>query len=368
MTCVPIRTVILAALAAFTMVGAGSAPGAGARPSAAVRVVTLLADNSLVITPLRGPGRFTLPLGHYRRGKLGPPRGLAVGRLGGRPVVFALVDGQRDSRIVAVDPVAGTVVARYRLPAARRYAALVRVRQSLYAFGNDAKRRAIVVRAPLTGGVARTLFTGRIAFVYDGAVDARARFAVVSYHGARSTGADVVPLVPGAPSCLKGPSAFEGCLEVHGAVTVRHGLVLATGGGGARVVRLDGSIVRTIAVPMARNHFMAMAVGAGDTAVLPGSCGYGGGIATVNFATAAPHVVVRPPRRRSDQTFGTTVRCGDGVALGPGSLVAITQPSFPVPQPDGAGRVVVWQDWHVVARIAVRPDPVAVALVVQSPR
>jgi hypothetical protein len=42
--------------------------------------------------------------------------------------------------------------------------------------------------------------------------------------------------------------------------------------------------------------------------------------------------------------------------------VAITQPSLPVPQPDGSGRVVIWQHWRVLVRIAVHPDPVAVAL------
>ena len=364
MTRTSTRWATIAALAALGLLAPGGSPGAAARQPAGVRIVTLLADNSLVVAPLRGPGRFTLHLGRYRRGKLGPPRGLAVGRLRGRPVAFVLINGQRDSRIVAVDVVAGTVAARYPLPAARRYAALVRVRKSLYAFGNDSKRRAVIVSVPLTGGAARRVFTGRVAFVYDGAVDARGRVAVVAYHGARSTGADVVPLVHGAPSCLKGPSAFEGCLEVHGAVTVRGGLVLATfGDGGVRAVRLDGTVVRTIAVPLPGNHFMAMAVSPGELAVLPGSCGYGGGIASVNFATGAARVVVPPPRRRSDRTFGSAAGCGDGVALGPGSLVAITQPSLPVPQPDGDGRVVVWQNWHVMARIAVHPDPVAVELV-----
>jgi hypothetical protein len=360
-----LRHLALAALVAPVLAAAAASPVAAASPPAGVRVVTLLADNTLVVSPLGGSGKIALQLGRYRRGKVPPPRALATGRLHGRPVVYVLVNGQRDSRIVAVDVGSGAVVAaRYVLPAARRYAALVRVRETLYAFGNDMRRRAIVVRVPIAGGEVRTLLRGRVAFVYDGAVDARGRFAIVSYHGARSTGADVVALRPGGPTCTTGPSRWEGCLEVHGAVYVRGGRVVATyGGDGVRVVRLDGGIVRSIPVQLEGNHFMAMAITQAGVAILPGSCDYGGGIATVDLATGAERFVVPPPPRLADRTFGSAAGCGDGVALGPASLVAITQPSLPVPQPDGAGHVVVWQDWQVVERVAVSPDPVAVALV-----
>jgi hypothetical protein len=353
---------VAVASACCTLAASGHTTSALAQPAGSVRVVILLADNTLVITPLRGPRRLTLHLGRHRRGKVPPPRALAKGRLSGHAVVFVLVNGQTNSRIaVAVDN--GAVIARYALPDARRYAALIRVRDSLYAFGNDSKRRAIVVRI-IAGGVAQIVHVGRKAFVYDGAVDARARYAVISYHGARSTGADVIPLTPGGPSCLHGPTPSDGCLEIHGAVVARGNLVLATfGGEGLRIIRLDGTIVRTLPVPLKDNHFVAMAISPRGLAVLPGSRGYDGGIATVNATTGRVRIVVPAPKRHGDGTFGSALGCGDNAALGPNSLVAITQPSVPVPQPDGTGRVVVWQHWHVVARYPTHPDPVDVALI-----
>lgn len=357
-------TVAVAVVSALCTLAASGNAAVRARPAESVRVVILLADNTLVITPLRGPGRLTLHLGRHRRGKVPPPRGLAKGRLSGHAVVFVLVNGQTNSRVVAVAVDSGVVLARYALPAARRYAALIRVGNSLFAFGNDSKRRALVVRVETVGGLARIVHVGRKAFVYDGAVDARSRYAVISYHGARSTGADVIPLTPGGPSCLQGPTTWEGCLQVHGAVVARGNLVFATfGGEGLRVMRLDGTIARAFPVPLKGNHFVAMAVSPRGLAVLPGSCGYGGGIATVNVTTGRVRIVVPAPKRHADGTFGSALGCGDNAALGPNSLVAVTQPSVPVPQSDGAGRVVVWQHWHVVARYRTYPDPVDAALI-----
>ena len=349
--------------AACLFAGSTHATSAPAKDAGSVRVAILLADNSLVIAPLHGPGRRTVQLGRYRLGKVPPLRGLAKGRLDGHAVVFVLINGRANSRIVAVAIDSGAVVARYALPAGRRYAALVRVRNTLYAFGNDNQRRAIVVRAEIAGGVARVDHVGRKMFVLDGAVDARARYGVVSYHGARSTGADVVPLTPGGPSCGQGPTRWEGCLEVHGDVVARGDLVLATiGGQGLRVLRLDGSIVHTIPVPLPDNHFIAMAVSQRGLAVVPGSCDYGGGIATVDFTTSRVRIVVPAPKRQADGTLGSVLGCGDNVALGPDSLVAITQPSGPVPQATSAGRVVIWRRWHVVARYRTDSDPVAAVL------
>ena len=359
------RFVAIALLSAsFVLVVSGDATSAGAKPAGSVVVATLLADNTLVVAPLHGPGRYTLHLGRHRRGSVPPPRALATGRLDGHGVVFVLIDGQNNSRIVAVAVASGAVVARYPLLAAQRYAALIRVRNSLFAFGNDTRRRAFIVRTDTRRGrnVPRIVYVGRKAFVYDGAVDARQRYAVVSYHGARSTGADVIPLEPGAPSCLRGPTRWDGCLEVHGAVVARGNLVLATfGNEGLRVVHLDGTIVRTVGVPLKGEHFVAMAVSAAGLAVLPGSCGYGGGIATINTATGHVRIVVPAPKRLADGTFGSAVGCGDNAAVGPNALVAITQPSLPVPQPDGNGSVVIWQNWHVVARYPTHPDPVDAA-------
>jgi hypothetical protein len=144
---------------------------------------------------------------------------------------------------------------------------------------------------------------GRDWVVYSASVSPDEQRMLVSYHGARTTGADVLRLAGGGGLTGCGLArAAEGTgrvTEVHGLAIDTGGLVIATDG--QQVIELSdsgGAVLRPWDPGLPGNHVMEFARGAGARLYVVGSCGYTGGMSSLDMLRGQTRVLV--PARHAD--------------------------------------------------------------------
>lgn len=330
-----------------------TAPGTGSTTTAPpARVVSLLADRRLlttsvatgaVVTSMRlGPRSPTPDVGRF----------LALSRDG--DTLFALVPWTPKTRqvVAVIDPETLRRRTRLRLPRGVAFRSLVVGSRSgwLYVVGNQPARRrtpapqgaVVAVLNPRSGAV-RSIWNARSAddrfwWVLDAAVSQDERRLYFSYHGGCdpeteqlcTSGADRLDITrDGARRCRRQPHPATGCLaRVHGGVEAYAGGLIATTGG-VRIVQIDrrGRVARTWRSGIPRNHLMQFALDRRrDRLYAIGSCAYSGGLSRIDLETGRARVTGYPSSNSPDGV------CGERIAVGPRSLLAVARNPGPVPQ------------------------------------
>jgi hypothetical protein len=315
-----------------------------------VRIFSLLADRQLlVVSASTGTVETRLTLGS----KSPVPdvgRFLALSRDG--ETLYVLVPWTPATRqsVMAVDPAGVRIRARFRLPRGVAYRSLVAGSKTgrLYAFGNRPAAKntptpatAVVTVLDATSGAVLSTWdvrkaNGRFWWVLDAAVSDDERRLYVSYHGGCSesdvctTGADWLDIVDDrARRCGGQRYPYSGCLgRVHGSVAIyEDGVVAATGEG--PIIQIDGRgrITRAWKSRIPRNHLMQFALDRKRGLLYAiGSCGYRGGLSRIDVKSGRSRVVGYPSSSASSGI------CGERIAVGPESLVAVASNPRPVPQ------------------------------------
>jgi hypothetical protein len=196
-------------------------------------------------------------------------------------------------------------------------------------------------------------------FVIAAAIDGAERHLVVSYHGSRTTGADLVD--PRTGRQLPCPSAEVrgiGCMhDVHGAASLVGDRIVATTGSRDIVVYdTAGTLRNRIDSKLPGNHLMALARGRTREVVVTGSCAQAGGLSQVDVDTARARVL-RRPRLAPDKAPRTL--CGDSLdASGTRALIGSSDPTGRRKYPTGVFIVDLRRDGRV--RFLAAASPLAV--------
>lgn len=272
-------------------------PASGARSVGSLYV--LLTDNTLIRVSASGTVVTRTSLGRPPGGS--PSFGGLLARSRDGRTVYALVHGPRQ-HIGAV--VAGTtgVRARIALPAGivfRRLAVGERTGR-LYLVGNTGPRNALDVHLLVLSPAGRRLSLTRVRraegrdwYVNSVAVAPDESRLVVSYHGGRTTGADVIRLAPVRP-CVDRTRDPGACLaRNHGDVAWIDGGVLAAGGGPTlRILDPEtGAVVRELESGLENVHVMDFVV-RGGFAYVWGGCQYAGGLTEVSLSAGSYRLIV----------------------------------------------------------------------------
>lgn len=298
-------------------------------------VFALLADGRLLVaSPVDAAISREVRLARSARGAGEPDFAHVLALDARRRVLHVLLDvAGAGGVVVTVD--ARTLVVRgtWALPAGIRHRSLAvgPASGAILVFGDRAEaggRSPWLTRLSVAGAVVGSWrlrpADGRDWRPYAAAVSADERFSVVSYHGERTTGADIVGLDgPERRPCRQPVPAGAGCLaEVHGSVAVSGGRVLATTGDGGFLVSVDPVRLdhRRLDVGLSGNHLMEFAVDPAGSVHALGSCRYAGGLSRLRADGSAPHVLSVPspaPQRPH--------LCGERLSAGPAGLVAIAR-------------------------------------------
>jgi hypothetical protein len=177
---------------------------------------------------------------------------------------------------------------------------------------------------------------GRFWWVLDAAVSEDERRLYVSYHGGCAetdvctTGADWLDIAGDrARRCQDQTYPYSGCLgRVHGSVAVyEDGVVAATGEGPIIQIDRRGRIARAWKSRIPGNHLMQFALDRKRRLLYAiGSCGYRGGLSRIDLKSGRSRVTGYP----SSSSSGGV--CGERIAIGPKSLIAVASNPTPVPQ------------------------------------
>jgi hypothetical protein len=279
--------------------------------------------------------------------------------------LFVLIPAtRRDAQsVVELDPATLAVKQRYPLPAGSVFASLeIGLRSGrLYVAGNRGTDRnlgapVVLVLEPSSGAVLQRL-TVRLArggqwSVFDAAVSSDEQHLAVSYHGTDTTGADWIRLGAAPRTCADRTPAHAACLALpHGAIAFRgHDLVATTGEGPLVELRLDGHRLQSWAPNLPRNHVMHVTLDSrGRRAVVPGSCGYTGGLSVIDLHSGTATVIGYPD-----------AVCGEAAAFVDPELVAVARNA--VPTPEAAPSEISFVDLaarRIVRSTATRSDIVA---------
>jgi hypothetical protein len=166
---------------------------------------------------------------------------------------------------------------RFPLPKGIRYRAVATTQDRVFAFGNRATgdgRKSALYSFIEPGSAAWETHVVRHQsqdwFVQWGAASPDGQSAILTYHGADTTGADLVRLEESADG-VSGRPKYIG--EVHGAAEPNGDAFIATNG--SDLIRLDGAMTATepIEVPADGVHLMHFALNAAGSAAYVSSCG-----------------------------------------------------------------------------------------------
>lgn len=258
---------------------------------------------------------------------------------GEHPRLYVLAPTAGRDTIAVVDPTRLRVTERWRLPRSVAYRAVVVGPRSdkLYVFGNRANGKAtmglgedavVTVVLPHSGEVlwSQTVRRagGRDWYVYAGGVSPDEKRLLLSYHGADTTGIDVVELAGGShtrcePAGPRRPS--QACLVTHGDFVLYHGRVIATIGEPPKIreVTLDGRVIRSYDSRLRGNHLMEFAADLPHDKIYPiGSCDYSGGLSVIDLTTGSTHVLVPASWNKTGDGSKTDV-CGSRARYLPGA-------------------------------------------------
>lgn len=326
------------------------APTARRERASGVRIFSLLADRRLLaVSASTGMVETRLTLGS----KSPVPdvgRFLALGRDGETLYVLVPWAPATPQLVTAVDPGSVRIRARFRLPRGVAYRSLIAGSESgrLYVFGSrpaakntPAPATAVVSVLDAASGAVLSTWdvrkaNGRFWWVLDAAVSDDERRLYVSYHGGCSesdvctTGADWLDIVDDRVRRCRGHRyPYSGCLgRVHGSVAVyEDGVVAATGEGPIIQIDRQGRIARAWKTRIPRNHLMQFALDRKRELLYAiGSCGYRGGLSRIDLKSGRSRVMGYPSSSASSGL------CGERIALGPESLVAVASNPLPVPK------------------------------------
>jgi hypothetical protein len=160
--------------------------------------------------------------------------------------------------------------------------------------------------------------------VLDSALSPDERQLLVTYHGASTTGADLVSTATLVRCRPHGPESRATCLSLHGRALFRTGdRVLATTGEGPLIeLSLAGERTHAWELGLPGNHLMQFALSRdGMHAAAVGPCGYAGGLSYVDLDAGRVAVHGYPQGI-----------CADRVAFLDAGTVALARNAFPVPQ------------------------------------
>jgi len=311
-----VKVAALVAVAAL----AGSTPHHTVAPRAAF---VLLGDGRIMKFDVTR-GRIVARRSLGKTPRLVPDHGPMLAVEGSR--IYALVP-TRPQTVVVTDR-ALRVKARFTLPADVRYRGVVRAAGRTYAFGY---REGRVVDPTIDlreadgivtlVGTAMQSWTVRRADAHSwrewsGSASADGRRLALAYHGADTSGADVIDLArqPLSPPCAPTSSGpFVGCsAEVHGSIAAYRDGWVATNGSGEDLLVLDagGNIVRRIDSGFRSEHLMSVVVDRRtSTAYSLATCFYGReGLRAMALASGTSRLLRRAP-------------CGNDLSLGPGATL-----------------------------------------------
>jgi DNA-binding beta-propeller fold protein YncE len=344
--------------------GVGAAPttSSSAAPSS-TRVFSLLANNHLLVASIAsGAVLGELTLGAASAGFAAHP--MALDR-DGRTLFVLINAADAPTRIAVVDTASLKATATLDPGAGLDYRGLAVGPRTgrLFLFANqrgDAVVRVIDpsgVRGPQTW-LARAA-DGRNWLVYQGAISSDESALYLSYHGPDTTGIDRFTIQTTALVRCGIPSRPEsGCFRTHGAFVLHFGELIAAAGDG--LVLLDpvtGAQRAQVDFKLEGNHLMEFGIAVGARrAYAVGSCGYSGGLATVDLATEETRVLA--PSRSAG------VICGERIAaLDDGSLLVIARTAIPAPSlAPGALVVVGSSDGTTLRTIKTSAEPVDLVL------
>jgi len=166
---------------------------------------------------------------------------------------------------------------RFPLPKGIRYRAVATAQDRVFAFGNraagDGRTSALYSLIEPGSGAWETQVVRHRSqdwFVQWGVASSDGHSAILTYHGADTTGADLVRL-EGSDDGMSGRPKYVG--EVHGAAEPNGDAFIATNG--SDLIRLDGAMTATepFKVPADGVHLMHFALNAAGSAAYVSSCG-----------------------------------------------------------------------------------------------
>jgi hypothetical protein len=328
------------------------------------RVFSLLANNHLLVADITtGAVLAELTLASPAS-LISQLHAMAIGRDG--KTLFALVsDASGRATVAAVDTATLKVAATLDPGGGLEFRGLAVGPRTgrLYLFANSGGDAVVRVLDPVGGQAAQTwparASGGRTWLVYQGAVASDESALYLSYHGPDTTGIDRFAIqATGLLRCAIASFPEAGCFRTHGSFALRDGeLIAATGE--APWVDLDpmtGVLRGQFDLRLEGNHLMEFGIATGTGRLFAvGSCGYAGGLASVDLATRQTQVLA--PSR----TLGAI--CGERiVALGNGSLLVIAKTALPVPSLVPGALVVLSGDGKTLRTIKTSAEPIDLLL------
>ncbi|MBB4920152.1 hypothetical protein FHS44_007296 [Streptosporangium saharense] len=321
----------------------------------------LLATNELVVLTQDGRVSARRRLGADALDVWAVQRRMALGPDGLLHVLLGRDVRSRPDRVAVVDPISLRQVKSYELDHETTYRVLTpgpRTGQ-IRLLGNAGGDVVMALLGPKGVAHREVVRTDRDndLRVFDAVLTGDEKRLFVGYHGADSTGADVVRLSPaGRQTCRAAPGV--GCLpDVHGGMKVVGDLLYTATGSATRVDERnpDGRIRRRLNPRSGNNHLMAITADGHHLYAL-GSCGYAGGLTRVTLSTGETTELSSRPENEI---------CGEQLTLNrSGNALAVLSLPRPVPQTGRtSGSAVLFVDpktGRVTGRGTLDADPLDV--------
>jgi hypothetical protein len=328
------------------------------------RVFSLLANNHLLVADIMsGAVLVELTLAAPAPVPSGV-HGMALDRDG--RTLFVLVTGANERATIAtVDTATLQVAATLDPGASLEYHGLAIGPRTgrLYLFANHGGDAVVRILDPVGRQEPQTWLAhasgGRTWRVYQGAVTADESALYLSYHGPDTTGIDRFEIQPiGLLRCNIVTFPDSGCLRTHGSFALHDGALIAATGD-SPVLALDpvsGARRGEYDLKLEGNHLTEFGIAGGIGRLFAvGSCGYTGGLATVDLASHQTHLLA--PSR----TAG--VICGERIAaLGDGSLLVVAKTAIPAPSLAPGALVVLSSDGKTLRTIKTSAEPIDLLL------
>lgn len=191
---------------------------------------------------------------------------------------------------------------------------------------------------------------GRIRdwLVFSGAVSPDERRLFVSYHGTSTSGVDWIDITSGGlERCSKRSPTGEGCVpSAHGGVQAYHdGALVTAGGTQIEEIGREGEVIKKWDARLGRhNHLMEFAMYSGASELFAlGSCGDVGGLSRLDLQADSAELLAPTHREGvlfSDPSARQRAVCGDALAAGPGSLLAVGKAKTPMAEAGTQGSLL----------------------------